>query len=158
MTMSQISSPSTICIARWNVAGAPHKPNGIRTNWNSLNLVMKAVSCLSSSAIGICQYLEFMSKVQNLCFPAKLSRHSSIKGRGYASFAQTLLTALKSIQYLQDPSFFRTSSGGDAHSEWLCSMTPAANICSKVAFFCFSNPRGDRRIDCLIVKACPVFK
>ena len=62
------------------------------------------------------------------------------------------------MQYLQDPSFFRTNTGGDAHSEWLCSMTPAANICSNVAFSCFSNPSGDRRMDCLIGKACPVFK
>ena len=68
------------------MAGAPHSPNGILTNWYSPNFVINAVLHLSSSAIGICQYPEFISRVQNQVLPTKLSRHSSIKGNGYASF------------------------------------------------------------------------
>ena len=87
MTISQIIPPSTICMARWYVAGDPHSPNGILTTWYSPNFVINAVLHLSSSTIGICQYPEFISRVQNQVLPTKLSRHSSIKGNGYASFS-----------------------------------------------------------------------
>ena len=154
----QIIPPSTICMAHWNMAGAPHSPNGILTNWYSPNFVINAVLHVSSSAIGICQYPEFISKVQNQVLPTKLSKHSSIKGNAYASFSVLELTALKSMQYLQEPSRLHTSTGGEAHSEWLCSITPAASIWSSVAFSCFSKPSGVCLIDCLIGKDCPVFR
>ena len=158
MTISRIIPTSTICMAHWNVAGATHSPNCILTNWYSPNFVINAILPLSSSAITICQYPEFISRVQNQVLPTKLSRHSSIKGNGYASFSVLELTSLKSMQYLQEPSRLWTSTGGAAHSEWLCSITPAASIWSSVAFSCFSKPSGVRLIDCLIEKDCPVFR
>ena len=84
--------------------------------------------------------------MQNQDLPAKLSRHSSMKGNVYASFSLTAFTALKSMQYLHDQSRFLTSTGGETHSEWLCSITPADSIYANVAFSCFSKPKGVRCI------------
>ena len=158
MTISQIIPTSTICMARWNVAGTTHSPNAILTNWYSPNFVINAVLPLSSSTITICQYPEFISRVKNQVLQTKLSRHSSIKGNGYASFSVLGLTALKSMQYLQELSGLWASTGGEAHSEWLCSIAPAASIWSSVAFSCFSKPSGVHLIDCLIEKECPIFR
>ena len=142
MTDSQISPARTKCIARWKVAGAFDSPNGISKNWSRPYRVRKAVFFLSPSAIGIRQYPEFISSVQNQRMPSKVSMHSSIRGNGYASLSVTEFSALKSIQNLQLLSRFLTSTGGGAHSETLGSMTLAANMASKCFFSSPSNPNG----------------
>ena len=129
MTISQIIPPSTICMARWNVAGTPHSPNGILTNWYSPNFVINAVLHLSSSAIGICQNPEFISRVQNQVLLTKLSRHSSIKGNGYASFSVLELTALKSMQYLQEPSRLPPGAVSPTQNDYVQSpQLPASDL------------------------------
>ena len=132
----------TKCITRWKVAGAFEISNSIRKKWNKPYRVRKAVFCLSSSAMGICQYPEFISSVQSQYLPPKLSMHSSMRGYGYASLSSTEFNILKSMQYLQHLLCFLMSTSGETHSETLGLMTPAANMASKCYFSPFQILMG----------------
>ena len=117
--MQSLSWTRRTCVVHRNVAGAFDRPKGIQRKWNRLYLVINAIFPLSSSAMGICQYPEFISKVLNHCISAKLLIHSSIKGSGQASCIVAAFKPLKSMLSHQLPSFFCTSTGGEAHSDWL---------------------------------------
>ncbi len=83
---------STASISLWKVAGALHSPKGITLNSNRPSCVQKAVLSLSSGLTSTCQYPLNRSKVLNHLDPARVSRVSSTRGRGYASFRVTELT------------------------------------------------------------------
>ncbi len=93
-------------------AGALVKPKGIRVNRMDPTCNMNAVLSLSSSTIGICQYPEIQSRVENALAPRKESMQSSIRGMGYES---RMVLAFSFRYYTQKrgvPSGFGTCTTG----------------------------------------------
>ena len=81
----------TMSINRWNVAGALQRPKGITLNSKRPSSIRNATFSWSSEFISTCQQPLIRSKVLNSLEPARVSRVSSILGRGWASFLLRLL-------------------------------------------------------------------
>ena len=76
---------SAMSKARWKVAGAFVRPNGIRTNSYRPWWVVNAVFGRSASQIGICQKPELASTLEKTSASPRESTLSSMRGMGYWS-------------------------------------------------------------------------
>ena len=119
---------TTIFISSWNTAGALLKPKGMTLNWNNPLWHVKAVFSLLSSSSFTCQYpLLRSSVVKYFAFPSIL-KVSSISGRGCETGRTILFKDRKSTHIRSDPSFFATTTRGNAQADLDLSITPASNI------------------------------
>ena len=99
------------------VPGALHNPKLILTHSKSPNFVVNAVFLLSSGFIPTCQYALLASSFEYQMFPAKVSSHSSINGKGKTSLTVTEFKARYSMHHRTPPSRLRINTGADVHSE-----------------------------------------
>jgi hypothetical protein len=67
-----------------------HSPKPILTNSNKPYFVTNAVFCLSLGLIRIWWKAELASNLENHTLPVKVSKHSSMRGKGNTSFLVTL--------------------------------------------------------------------
>ena len=111
---------------------------------------MNAVFSQSFFNIFTCQYPLLRSRVENHFDPDKLSKQSSIRGKGNASFVVTVFNFLKSTPNLEEPSFFFTSTIGEAHGLSDGSMTRRSVISAiwpdSFSRWCTGNLRACWRI------------
>ena len=76
--------------------------------------VQKAVFSLSSTPTSTCQYPLTISRVENHCDPAWVSRVSSILGMGYVSFRVTKFSLRYAIWFMQWTCHFSETNGPGA--------------------------------------------
>ena len=76
------SPRKTSSMQGWNVLGAEQSPKGILVYSYRPYLVMKAVLGMSDSAMAICQYPDWRSRVVKNRAPPRLSKHMLILGKG----------------------------------------------------------------------------
>ena len=129
----KLRSPRQLSINLWKVAGALVVPKGILLHSNNpKGPNVKAVYCLLSSSISTCQYPLFKSRDEKIQDPFSLSRVSSILGKLYASCTVLALSSLRSMQNLNSPLFFFTSTtalhqglsdGQMSNISWRCFLT-----------------------------------
>jgi hypothetical protein len=81
-TVFHVKSRRTKFIILAYVPEALHKPKLILTPSKGQNFAVNAVFFLSSGFIPTCQYALLASSFEYQMFPAKVSRHSSINGKG----------------------------------------------------------------------------
>lgn len=110
-------------ISLWNVLGGLHSPNGIRFHLNKPNRVQNAVFILSLSATGTWWYPAAKSRVENQRTPDNASRDSSMRRKGNASLRILLFRSLKSTHRQRLPSFYFTSTMGEAKGLLLSLIT-----------------------------------
>ena len=111
MHQLRCSSPRQLSISLRKVAGALVRSNGILSHsQNPKGPTVKAVSCLDILSISTCRYLLLRSRDINMTDPPRQSSVSSILGRLYASLIVHELSLQRSMQNLNDPSFFQTNT------------------------------------------------
>ena len=115
---------NTRSMSRSNVAGALHSPNGITRNWNNPSFVTKAAFFFASGDMAACQYALARSIVENHCWFPNNRKESSILGNGYASLTVNEFNRRYSTQKRVEPSFFVTSTTGEAQGLSLGSICP----------------------------------
>ena len=99
---------------------------------------------MSFGSMGTCQYPLARSSVENHREPRRESIVSSMYGKGYESLTVRRLTNLKSTQRHNEPSFFVTSTTGDAHALFEGSMTPSFSRRSSSHFRACRFARANR--------------
>lgn len=77
-----LSSPRTVSMSLWKVAGAFLSPNGMTLKWYRPAGVIKAVLFLLSGSMVTCQYPLLRTMVLKMAAPDRDSKISVIFGRG----------------------------------------------------------------------------
>ena len=90
----------------------PQKPVDTEVLLLQHSPTVKVVNGTLSLSISTCQYPAFTSNDVNITAPCRQSNDSSIQRRLYASFIVLEFNFLRSMQNLNEPSFFLTNTTG----------------------------------------------
>jgi len=134
--LGSMSGPITLSSARWNVAGAEWRPNGMTFQWYSpLPGTVNAVHSRLVLAVGICKYPLFRSRVEMYFAWRNRYRMWVILGSGFASGIERAFSCRKSTHNLISPNFLLTSTIGalwGLREGSMQSLRNKSSICSSI--------------------------